>query len=114
MPFEETIDLEGERSSVSIGYVGYQPVKYFVKKDSPLLTVDSQGLCVSHDDQFVSTLSWFVKVMFPQPSGPAFQLPRVIIGPSSLANLVIRLTDSVKVRLHICQVSQVVYLFSEN
>lgn len=74
------------RSTVSIGYVGYDPVTYYTRRDSPTMAVNSDGVCgpIEHATYFVSEIDWFVKKIFALPMAQFIAESPHMVGPSGL------------------------------
>lgn len=74
------------RSVVSIGYVGYDPVMYYTRRDSPTMTVNSDGICepIEHAAYFVKEINWFVQKVLGIPMAQFVAESPHMVGPSGL------------------------------
>lgn len=87
LAFTESIDSYDLRSTVSIGYVGYDPVKYFTRRDHPTIRVKPEdGTCVwlGEAGYFVDEINWFVKKLINVPlSQFTADMPHMV-GPTGI------------------------------
>lgn len=90
LAFTESLDADGLRSVISIGYVGYDPVKYYTRRDSPTITVDSNGVCqpLERAANFVNEINWFVQKFLGIQSNQFNAEYPFLVGPTGMFALV--------------------------
>lgn len=86
LAFTESIDAYDLRSVISIGYVGYDPVQYYTRKDSPTITVNSDGICqpLSSATYFVAEINWFARKVLDIPMAQFSAESPHMVGPTGL------------------------------
>lgn len=96
LAFTESIDSISTKSTVSIGYVSYEPVKYFTRKNYPTITLDQNGLCnsLSTNTGFVPELSWAVQRLIPIPLVKYTTIFPHFVGPTGLLSVLYLINDN--------------------
>lgn len=100
------MDSIGSRSTVSIGYVAYEPVKYFTRKNYPTITLDETGVCNSlpAGNGFIPELSWAVSKLMPIPIEKYTTIEPYLVGPTGLLSVLYLINDgktTVSMRLNL-------------
>lgn len=88
--FTEIVDNPKKRAKISIGYLTYDPIEYYMTNDITL-TLDKDGKCVKlHDEDFLPEIDWFVKMRNSRQEIKKFLQNRPFdIGPSGLLRMFI-------------------------
>lgn len=84
MAFSESYELNVKNYAISIGYVSYEPSKYY-SIEGTTITVDSSGKCTAFAPKtFVPELAWIVDKILPGDIAADYMQHNHLVGPSGL------------------------------
>lgn len=103
LAFTESIDSVDDRSVVSIGYVAYEPNKYYMRDGMPAVTVGPDGICTAAQRaQFVPEIAWLLERLIPGDQGVVPTFPH-LVGPTGLLNAVQKILNSSKEKVSLSE-----------
>lgn len=81
---------------MSIGYVGYDPIKYYTRRDSPTITVTTDGVALEHATYFVKEINWFVEKVMNIPMAQFSAESPHMVGPTGLFGAILSMSTGGK------------------